>query len=154
MVRETVSGGQETRTQAKFKWWTMNHKMGSKQAVTTEGGKDRARHGAVQISLVGFDGWGGPSQLGAVKRQRASLQKSDPPSTKGHTAKKLAPRQTVTSHGPRRIIWISSGLFAFVPSALFGRVWTMNVEFLSLIINAIEIGRVPRFTVKPFHLLP
>ena len=40
------------------------------------------------------------------------------------------------------------------PLVLFGRVWTMNVEFLSLIINAIEIGRVPRFTVKPFHPLP
>ena len=40
------------------------------------------------------------------------------------------------------------------PLVLFGRFWTMNVEFLSLIINAIEIGRVPRFTVKPFHPLP
>ena len=41
------------------------------------------------------------------------------------------------------------------PLALFGHVWTMNVEFLCLmILNAIEIGRVPRFTVKPFHPLP
>ena len=110
--------GLETR--AKFTRGTIDHEVGSEQAVTTKGGKDRARR-VVQIYLVGLNGWGGPSQLGAVKRQRALLQKSDPSSNKSHTAKWLTPRQTATSHGPCRIIWISSGSFAFLPS---GVVWT------------------------------